>query len=751
MSIQSKMRKLILTSILAFAAAVGYAQYPHMSISQINQPIDLTNCNDSSMVFGDTITTVGVVVTDGGLSEVPSGSVIGGSRPFIFLVDTANSGAPAAYSGIEMMPIYQNSQGAYQPIANATQLIAGDIIEVTGVIGSYENSNQITTIDANSISIIGSQTAPTFVTKTVGDFNDANRVNIPATGEEWEGSYVELQNVTVTSVIPFGNGRVSFDVADVNGNIMNISDRFLAQKTSSHQVVNPNSPAGVGGTGSFVPPVPGTFYNSLKGVIRQSANGCTGGTGRGYELNPFDSSHYDVGFAPPFIDLVERDPVVPNDQQDVDITATIIDSDGSVDSVKIFWSADTSVSPSNFPGTDMTLAIGSTEEYEFTIPKQTDGTIVRYYIYAVDDQGNASYFPSKPVNQAEPNYEFYTVRVDGLTIGDVQFSLNGNGASPYVGKEVTVKGVVTASTKAYDLGYVYIQDPTQNEYAGIALIGSFDLTSLYRNEWVKVTGDVQESFGFTQIAVSNVERLNKIDSTIQPVVIDPSDSAAYASGSWEKYEGMLVKYQNPSAGGKLYITNPNAGFGDYMVATDPSFGTSKSARILAGRQSGTSASSLWVQLVTDTIYETQDGAMFVSSITTSDTMNMDAVTGVLYYGFSNYRLLPRANDDFEGLNISLDMNINRPNNISIEEIQSLAQLSIYPNPASSDFQITSSTLKGLSAQIFDLNGKKVMEVGNKNSGKLRIDASQFTNGIYILKISDEAGNLVGTKKVIIRK
>ena len=260
------MRKLLFSAIFAFIGFAAMAQYPTVSISQINQPIDLANCNDTSTYFGDTIKTIAVVVTDGGLSEVPSGSVIGGNRPFIFLVDTANGGAPGPYTGIEMMPIYQNSQGAFQPIANATQLIAGDIIEVTGIIGSFGNSNQITTLDANSITIIGSQAVPTSTVQTVGDFNDANRVNNLTTGEQWEGSFVELQNVTVTNVIPFGNGRISFDVADANGNTMNVSDRFLAQKTSSHQVVNPNSPAGVGGSGSFVPPVPGTFYNSLSGM-----------------------------------------------------------------------------------------------------------------------------------------------------------------------------------------------------------------------------------------------------------------------------------------------------------------------------------------------------------------------------------------------------------------------------------------------------------------------------------------------------
>ena len=37
-----------------------------------------------------------------------------------------------------------------------------------------------------------------------------------------------------------------------------------------------------------------------------------------------------------------------------------------------------------------------------------------------------------------------------------------------MGKTVTVTGYATSSTKPYDLGYVYIQDPNYSEWSGIA-------------------------------------------------------------------------------------------------------------------------------------------------------------------------------------------------------------------------------------------------------------------------------------------
>ncbi|HAK70491.1 MAG TPA: hypothetical protein DCM15_03865, partial [Cryomorphaceae bacterium] len=179
------------------------------------------------------------------------------------------------------------------------------------------------------------------------------------------------------SVIPFSGNRVSFNIADANGNSLNVSDRFLAQKMTSWSTVNTNSPQT---QGSFAPPVPGTFYTSISGVVRHDANGCTGDNGRGYEINPFAASHYDIGYAPPYIANFERDPAVPTSNQDAEVTCSITDFDGSVDSVAIAWSAIDTQQVQNFTVVPMTLITGTTDEYIFEIPKQNDGTLVRYYL-----------------------------------------------------------------------------------------------------------------------------------------------------------------------------------------------------------------------------------------------------------------------------------------------------------------------------------------------------------------------------------
>lgn len=741
------MKRVLLLCAMVLSGFMAKAQYPYADINQIQfvSAADLANCNDTSAYFGDTVRTRGVVVTPGNVSEVASGSVQGGHRPFLFIADTANGGNNGPWKGIEVMGAYQNAQGNLLPLPNIETALPGDIIEFIGVVNAFNNGTQLEPIDGNSFTILGSTSAPQSVVVPLGDLNDNNRVNVPTTGEQWENSFVELQNVTVTQVSYFsGNSRVSFDVVDANGNVINVSDRFLAQKLPSHQTVNPFSPQS---TGSFVPPVPGTFYTSLKGMLRHDGNGCFTNSGsRGYELNPFDSTHYQVGFAPPYISNFDRDPAIPTSNQSVDLTMNISDFDGTVDSAFVYFTADSTLSPSQFPRQPLSLVAGTTDEYEITIPQYADGTLVRYYIKATDDQGNDSYYPTTPIGAAEPNFEYYFVRDNGLQIFDIQYSLDGSGNSPLVGQTVTFKGIVTASTKRHDLGYLYVQDQGGSEWSGIWCVGA-GISNYFRDEEVIVTGQVAESFGMTQVIVSNIQ-LTGNRATIAPTIIDPTDSVAQANFGWEKYEGVLVEYRLPG-GQRLTINETNMGFGDYSVSDQVGAPRYRSGRILAGRQSSTSQSSLYVQLVTDSIYETIDGEMEVSPIEVADTMTMDAVRGVLFYGFSNYRLLPRNNDDFIGINITLDTTDLPTSQISVVEWTRTELVKAYPNPTSGllNIDLDNGTIQAI--RMVDLTGRLVRDI-RPSSAHAEMDLSDLNSGAYIMQVID-AKHQIHTARIIVTK
>lgn len=731
------MMKKILLSLVAMAAGTWAMAQTPVSIYDISyvSPADLAACIDTNQYLGDTVITRGYVVTPGNLSEVASSSVTGGSRPFIYLLDTASAnGAAGSFLGIEVMGAVGNTPA---PAIEGAQ--SGDLIEITGIVNQYQGGLQLTPLTSSSVTLITpSAITPTPALISIGDLNDQSRVNKLTTGEQWEGSFVEFQNVTVIGVSFFGGGsRVSFDIADANGNEINVSDEFLAQRLPSHTVVNPNSPNSVAnggpGTGTFVAPVVGTVYSSIKGMIRHSENGCTGGTGRGYELNPFDSTHYVKGIVPPRVTNLVRTPMVPTPTQTVDITADITDADGVVVSATLFYSADPAATRSTFTSVNMTATGNS---YTATIPAFPLDTMVRYFIEAIDDSANVATYPGLT------SYGLYTVRQNNnLTIMDVQnVGNNPDDNSPYEGETVTVTGVVTASLNQYNLGYVYIQDTTGTEYAGVNVTGNAALAGLSVGDVVTVTGNVTEEYGVTTINVSNVTNLNTTFN-IAPISVTPDASF---DAKAEKYESMLISLNDPN-NGKIEVIEEDLGNGEYGVGLA---GSTEFVRVLAGRVSGTFAhSSLNVSLITDSFYITNQGVMNVPAIITDTmaTQDMDALIGIVWESFNTFKLTPRNNADI--INFSLPLVIVGAK----EEVNNTINMKYYPNPASSNVTIEVKNAEGVNYEAFfyDLKGQLLKSESLRNTTN-NVNVSDFNNGIYIVRIMNN-NEVVGTTKLVISK
>lgn len=733
------MKRTLLLFSLFLASLIGTAQVDTVSIYDIQfvPQQDLQNCIDTSVYEGRQVHFVGVVSVDGNRSEVVSGSISGGHRPFLNVQDTANSGAGGPFLGVDVMGVIDGTSNPYPGFEN---LIAGDIIEVTGTVGSFDGETQITPVSSSAITVIGNQNAPSPIVVSVGDLNDANRENKLETGEQWEGSYVELQNVTVSAVNFFSGGsRVSMDVVDLNGNMINVSDRFVAQKLPSHSTVNPQSPFS---TGNFTAPPVGTQYSHIRGFIVHSGNGCTGFGGRGYEINPAYDSDYQIGVAPPNITNITRDKVVPTSSDDVVISADISDFDGSITSATLKYSPNLSDPISAFTSVTMNNTSGDT--YEGTIPAQADGSVVRYILEATDDAANTTVFPFTPSGASVDNVYHYTVRDNGLQIVDIQRTFGGSDLSSFNGDEVTFTGYVTASARDYDIGYVYVQQDGENEYAGVICVGSLDLLSLYRGEEVTITGFVEEDFGMTRVNVTSVTKAGGF-KLLEPVSIDPSD----ATLELEPYESMLVQYVNPM-GGSLYLNEPDLGFGDYGFGTTQ--GGSDNGRVLAGRQSGSSYSSLYVSVISDSFYIANDGQLEVAPVITNSSMTVDTLIGMLYYSFSNFRLQPRNNDDFIGFSEPLDSAQLEP--FEPQDTSSVAEITkgafnVYPNPTNGVLNIQMlDHVDTYQIDIYDLTGKHVFTRVSANPMQ-QVDVSFLSKGMYVIDLKTQDQRFIKREKIMV--
>jgi len=532
------------------------------------------------------------------------------------------------FSGLDVFKV--SSINATEDIHN---ILAGDSIQVIGVIDDYNGETELVPLEGNSITLLG-QNQPIYPTVVdLADINDADRNNLLQTGEQWEGVYAEFHEVTIASVDFFSGGsRVSFNVEDQFGNIMNVSDRFRVQKLP-----------GEGGT--FVAPNVGDQVDTLRGVIAHSKNNCPGYTGRGYELYPFSEADYVYGASAPRIFNISRTPTVPTSTDIVNVSADITDNDGNVVSASLFYATGTTGS---FSSINMTNSSGDT--YEADIPAQADGTLIRWYITAADDSGLVTTLPSS--NPATLTY-LYRVRNAGLTIYDIQYTPYNSGNSPFVGESVSIEGIVTAginSNDTGDLGFVYIQQENQLNFAGIWLQQGTNLSSLNRGDKVQVEGIVAENFGMT--AITDIASINVTGTgSIQPLVVNPDSFSVYNGGSHEQYESMLVRFEHPTAGQNIYIVEQNAdeqtgnNYAEYRIGTDE-FNPSSGSRVIAGRQAGNS--SLYVSYVTDSLFEISSGIMKVPAYVVKYGHYMESMTGILYYSFGDMKLLPRNNNDIVG-------------------------------------------------------------------------------------------------------
>ena len=77
---------------------------------------------------------------------------------------------------------------------------------------------------------------------------------------------------------------------------------------------------------------------------------------------------------------------------------------------------------------------------------------------------------------------------------------------------------------------------------------------------------------------------------------------------------------------------------------------------------------------------------------------------------------------------------------SIEQNEVLSSFDVYPNPASAQWTISSKTLNAFSAALYDLNGQLLGNFDAQGSDKIAIDASPYSSGTYLAKISSSLGD-----------
>lgn len=269
----------------------------------------------------------------------------------------------------------------------------------------------------------------------------------------------------------------------------------------------------------------------------------------------------------------------------------------------------------------------------------------------------------------------------GFTVYDIQFTTDPGGVSPQNGNSGTLTAIVVAESSgafnSRDKGF-WIADGS-GAWHGMFVWDSLSVSLPAIGDSVTVTGTVNENFSHTIFDHPTWSVLNSGNT------LPAAASVSTLDANSEEYEGVLVQVTNATC------TNPAVGFGQWEV------------------NDGSGA-----VLVDDVIYE------FMTPVL-NDVYD---VTGVNYYTFGEYKILPRG-----AIDISTATNVS---DVSIVE-------GIYPNPFNSQFNV--NVTERADYTVMDINGRIVVS-GMFNTGLNEVNMANLASGMYTLVVSNNAFKLV---------
>ncbi|NUN08719.1 MAG: T9SS type A sorting domain-containing protein [Ignavibacteriaceae bacterium] len=693
---------------------ITYAQtYPLVSMYDIQFVPDsllVTLGGPPSPLNGDTVRVRGVVlvapVVNASTDRRPI--VWAGSRWHIYTQD--KNGQP--WNGIALLQTDTTiaSQGTFFDLIDTAQ-----VVEFTGKVTEYFQTTQFEMLinpitPVNVVEVLPKRPDPIELSLTDFMENGVNKIG----AEKYEGMYVVIRNVFTTDR---NTSSGTFKINDGQGNSMFMYDQSGYFTKRGHRLT---------GLTTYEPPLDGSFLSHIRGAISTRTDG--------YYITPLYPGDIVTAAAPPSISSITRDLPVISPGQAVQVSARIVDFDGFVTSAKLKYR----VNMNQYFEVNMTKLPSDSTTFVGTIPALSgDSSFVDYYIVAQDNENRNSV---NPQDTTRSRYHYFVLNRP-LRISDIQYSPFGSGFSGYNNMRVSLSGIVTADTSDLPgLGStplrVYMQDGN-GPWSGIQINGITTL-DLVKGQNITLSGKVMESFDVTRIDSITSLIVNSSNNPLPAAVeLTTREIGVVSNGTIaaEKYESMIIKYSN------VVVTDDNAdgnsgtvnNFGEIFIADTSNINT-----------------RVELQDGNHNYHNTWDSLMIgmpgFTQVKQGDSFS--SLSGILYYSFSNYKLAPRKADDFTGYVSDI-----QGNNELVPEQYVLNQN--YPNPFNPSTTISFSVPKAgnIKVEVFDILGSRVAELfnGYSNPGNYKIifDASAYTSGMYIVRLSGVDVTL--TKKILLLK
>jgi|GEM_PF-6985508 len=404
---------------------------------------------------------------------------------------------------------------------------------------------------------------------------------------------------------------------------------------------------------------------------------------------------------PPVVESVNRTVVIPNANQDTEVTAIVSDDKG-VSSVNLVYSNDGTI----FSSVAMTNTTGNTWVGNVPEALYNDGDLFGYLVAAAD-------------NGAQTDTSDITMLFAGNTRIENIKMLTDDGVLEFKNVMAKVTGTVSAGSGTYSTGRIeaYMQDDT----AGVLVIAfGTETPAMVEGNSYTVTGKIIQYNGLVEIEpVTPASDI--VDNGSVAAVVPLTTTISEINGYPEQFEGRLVKIE----------------FAELSSTT----------AWLAGSSSG---STMKIFVGTDTLDLRVDADTDIWG-TDAPTFPQDII-GVLGQFDSSipynsgYQLMPRRLADF-------DASVGVDDQNGIPTVYDLSQN--YPNPFNPSTKIKFSLPESglVSLKIYDILGREVATLINEelpaSYQTVDFNASNLSTGIYFYRIN--VNNYTSVKKMILMK
>jgi len=214
------MKKLLLTAFVFLLSINVFAQFPEVSIRDIQfQDILTTGTDNPSPFDGDTVTVVGVTMSAPYKDANPDSALVlhAGSVPALYLQDTTET---------DWAGLLVRFEGGSTPAFDA--LDTGTVIRVTGVPSEFGTSTQFNIIGFEGSDVLRFMQRPQPVIIALDSLAELGGRNGKLLAERWENVLIEVRNVTATGG---GIGRFSYEIFDESNTLVIVADQSVYFRT----------------------------------------------------------------------------------------------------------------------------------------------------------------------------------------------------------------------------------------------------------------------------------------------------------------------------------------------------------------------------------------------------------------------------------------------------------------------------------------------------------------------------------------